>query len=95
MTERMRSFIAHCEQQGWTCPNPVHWDSFWKLLPSIPNSDRSRPLAPLILNGWVFSDDSQKRARFLEHLTWADERGAADSALNFLESLSPTDWHRA
>lgn len=96
MTERMRAFIARCDQKGWVCPNPVHWDSFWNLLPNNSNSDRhSRPPAPRILNGWVFSDDNQKRARFLEHLAWADERGVADSALNFLESLSPTDWHRA
>jgi hypothetical protein len=96
MTERMSAFIARYEQQEWVCPNPVHWDALWKLLSQHRgHGDRSMPPAPLILDGWVFSDDGQKRARFLEHLAWADEHAETDSVFNLIESLSPADWHRA
>ena len=50
------------------------------------------PPLPLILAAWSAASDAQKRERFAAHLQWADEHGATNEIIAFLESLSPEDW---
>ncbi len=69
------------------CPIPSTWNEIYKDLCSnyelitgkkLPNTvleirNAGGPPTPLILNGWVFSNDSDKRERWQETLEWAEK----------------------
>jgi hypothetical protein len=94
MTEVLRSFVAQMDREGWICPNPAPWNRLWEMLPEKRQIGNGwEPSVPLILAGWAYSTDAQKRERFLTHLAWADDHGAVEAVLKFLESLSQEDWH--
>jgi hypothetical protein len=59
------------------CPKPDTWVELHRRLqaaakasPSIPP-----PPVPLILAGWIYSNDVEKRKRWQETLAWADRHG--------------------
>lgn len=68
---------------------PVLWDSFWKLLGS-PQEDVG---PPLILAGWAFSSDRDKRERFQAHIKYSGDHGLLDEAERFIRALNMEDWH--
>lgn len=75
-------------------PVPMKWNELWELLPDRKRVGHSYELAPpLILNGWVFSDDDDKRSRLLVHIEWANEKGVLKDAADFLYGLQEDDWH--
>lgn len=80
---------------GRTVPNPMRWNEFWQFLEkSVPKEVKiSRLEPPLILAGWNFSSDSEKRERFLNHLEWACNHGLSERAFDFLAKLSDSDWY--
>jgi hypothetical protein len=86
--------VAYCRADGRVCPAPKAWKRLWDLLPEkLYVNGHWRPALPLILAGWWASDDASKRARLIEHLTWARDHGALDDAKRFLFSLSGDEWH--
>lgn len=72
--------------QNFLCPFPNRWSEIYNdlceayeasagiKLPSIVSERRSvgGPPTPLILNGWVFSNDDDKQERWQETLRWAE-----------------------
>jgi hypothetical protein len=63
------------------CPNPIPWQeafdrltNYAELHPCTPPS----PPKPLILNGWVWTNDVQKMDRWEETTTWAENNGCTD-----------------
>ncbi|MBU1370821.1 MAG: hypothetical protein KJ578_04605 [Bacteroidetes bacterium] len=69
------------ESLSYISPNPKSWHKihglltqFWeeKLNKTVP-----KPPVPLILNGWVFSSDFEKKNRWLETLKWAEENNCS------------------
>jgi hypothetical protein len=94
MTDRMRAFRDRVNAEGWICPNPMPWNALWEMLPGKKQVGAVwSPSLPLILAAWD-APALMKKVRFLEHLSWADEHGAADAVIDYLESLSPADWYR-
>lgn len=79
---------------GRLVPMPKHWKTLWNMLVDKKQSaDGSwNPALPLILAGWNFSDDREKRARFMEHLEWAISHGQINEVREFLTSLDDQDW---
>lgn len=76
------------------CPLPIYWNDFWQSLPSLKRVGSTwSPSPPLILAAWHLASDGEKRARFEEHLEWADQHGSLNEALNFLNTLGEADWH--
>ena len=59
------------------CPNPMAWDRVYRTLRDrwAANRHGASPPVPLILNGWVFSNDAQKKDRWEQLVEWAVERG--------------------
>jgi hypothetical protein len=47
----------------------------------------------LILSGWAFSTDREKRERFSEHLRFARSKGKLDEVDRFVRSLKEDEWH--
>jgi len=63
------------------CPNPETWNKVYKLLShhaELYTCSPPLPPAPLILSGWVFSNDVEKKKRWDETVRWATRNGCAD-----------------
>lgn len=63
------------EELDYISPIPKFWNEihielfkYWK---NELNEKGSKPPVPLILAGWNFSDDWEKKARWLETIKWA------------------------
>ena len=60
------------------CPLPSLWNEIYEHLYSAwqdSGSKGSPPPIPLILNGWVYSNDGEKKDRWKSTLEWAHENG--------------------
>src|SRR3990172_3370380 len=68
----------------FVCPLPPLWNKIYRRVRSAwlkGGSQGSPPPVPLILNGWVYSNDLDKKRRWESTVEWARERG--------LENLIP------
>src|SRR5258705_8868765 len=83
----LAQLLAWLDRADRICPNPIKWQEFWKLIGSPPR------LMPLILTGWAFSSDHEKRERFKEQIRYAESQGKLDQARAFLVALKEDDWH--
>ncbi len=52
------------------CPNPIPWNAVYQQFIHVREArpDLPKPPVPLILNGWVFSNDVEKMERWQETL---------------------------
>lgn len=82
-------------KNGRLVPMPKHWNALWnKLIEKSQAADGSwKPALPLILASWDFSDDREKRDRFMEHLEWAITHGQVNEIKAFLKALDDKDWY--
>ena len=58
------------------CPNPMPWNEAYKRLTRFAEAHSCvppKPPMPLILNGWVYSNDNEKKNRWNETVQWAEE----------------------
>jgi len=70
------------------CPNPPEWAKLHSAAISTAADGGTFP-KPLILAGWTFSTDADKRQRWQETVSWLRERG-----LEYLiESEVGGGWH--
>lgn len=74
-------------KQDFICPYPMRWNQIYKDLGEAYESSTGKklpltsldvwwvggPPTPLILGGWVFSNDDDKRERWKETLLWAEK----------------------
>lgn len=73
------------------CPNPGPWNNVFQKLKHYAQKnkcDPSEPPIPLILSGWIFSDDFQKKDRWEETVRWATDNGCVE----IVSSLPETDF---
>lgn len=76
------------------CPMPPAWQRLYDLLPDTRQVGNGwQPPLPLILAGWHFSSDHDKRARLHKHVEWASEHGALPAVHDFLLALPADKWH--
>jgi len=74
----------------YICPLPIDWNRIYESLYKACAKDRNIDIesmtvtsifektgvpTPLILNGWVFSSNIEKKLRWLETIKWAEENG--------------------
>src|SRR5437899_8046789 len=74
------------------CPNPMPWHTAFQRLSNFARSNRCNPPSPpkpLILAGWAYSNDVEKRARWEETIAWAKENGCAP----LVEGIPDTDYY--
>jgi len=59
------------------CPQPKVWDEIYKKLKKKMSerktTDIPEPPVPLILNGWWYSSDNEKRIRWEETILWCNK----------------------
>lgn len=71
------------------CPKPFRWHEIYeRLRKGCSERDTSPPPTPLILNGWVYSNDVEKADRWAKTVEWAKQNGLVD-----LIQLEPQDWY--
>lgn len=85
--ERLTALVCYSTENDRICPQPRKWDAIWRLL------GRPQQQPPLVLSGWAFSTDGQKRSRFLEQLRYASDNGLLDRIDEFVRRMEPGDWH--
>jgi hypothetical protein len=75
------------------CPHPMQWNAIYERLLKVANdrSDLPKPPVPLILNGWIFSSDNEKEARWSETVRWAESAGCTD----VIQKLAAEDFYSA
>jgi len=73
------------------CPNPIPWNAVYKRLTKIAETRAMpvKPPVPLILSGWVYSNDAEKIARWNQTIEWAKDSGCED----ILGSLKNEDFY--
>lgn len=63
------------------CPNPIPWNDVYKKLSLFAGSHQCKPPKPplpLILAGWVYSNDYDKMERWQQTVEWAEANGCAE-----------------
>jgi hypothetical protein len=76
------------------CPIPRRWHEIHQQLLTV-SAERNvaSPPRPLILNGWVFSNDIEKANRWTETVNWAKQHDLVDLVtLVFWRLWSRTVW---
>ena len=83
--------IAYVSSKGRVCPNPQEWMALSEI---IGINGPGRMLVPLILAGWTFTSDAQKRARVIEQIEYVFSRKPelSDEFCKMLYSFSETQW---
>jgi|LSQX01.3.fsa_nt_gb hypothetical protein len=62
------------------CPKPLFWNNIYKELKAFAGHNfctPSSPPVPLILSGWVFTNDSEKQKRWQKTIEWAKANGCS------------------
>ena len=91
----LESLLGYVRSNKRVCPKPDIWNRFWQTLPNrrqLP-SGGWEPAVPLILGGWWYSTDSDKRDRLEDHIRWAASQGVLGTASATLRGLAEADWH--
>ena len=75
----------------FVCPQPKIWHKVHQRLEDFyqnnKNTVKTAPPIPLILNGWIYSTDYQKKLRWEETIKWAQEYGCS----NLIPTLKSDD----
>lgn len=92
---KLASLLQFVTSQGRICPRPLCWDRLWKMLPEKERraGDGNRLSPPLILSGWWYSSNADKKARLREHIEFAAKNGRLDEVDSFLRRLPLSRWH--
>jgi len=94
-TDEGKQLIGWIEEKGVWCPMPNSWNKLWNLLPGKYRIGSGWvPALPLILAAWHETGLLQKKLRFLDHISWAEERGVIGKIDKFLRDLPDEQWFR-
>ena len=87
------SLIAFVSSEGRVCPLPQEWMMLSKIIGKNAPGHR---LAPLILAGWEFSSDAQKRERLIAQIEYAHCQSVdvANEFSRLLYSFDDVQWHK-
>ena len=73
------------------CPNPLPWNDVYQRLSAVSQyrPDLPKPPVPLILNGWVYSNDAEKMRRWEDTVLWAKNAFCDE----IVQSVSVEDYY--
>ena len=74
------------------CPNPQPWNEVHKKLDRYSKKNTctpSEPPIPLILDGWWYSSDMEKKIRWEEMVEWAKDNRCTE----ILDSIQDDDFY--
>lgn len=81
-------------ERGYVCLQVGPWVELHKFLTDHPKRELlpSSIPGPLILSGWSYSSDEEKRERFVLHLELCCEIGILPEVFEHLKKCSKSDW---
>ncbi len=84
--------ISYVSSDGRICPNPVEWNRVSRI---IGVAQPGHQCVPLILAGWAFSSDLQKRERLIAQIKFAQTLGEEQFEIfsQALCRLKKEDWY--
>ncbi len=89
----IEAVLEKIDEQRWVCPQPARWNKLHELIPNnCFTGNLEAPGAPLILSSWWEATPAEKKARFIEHLRWAESQGALEAVYTLMLNLHPKDW---
>jgi hypothetical protein len=93
-TDKLEPLLAYVSEKGRVCPMPQYWDGLWKLLPHKRRKPKGgfEPPLPLILGGWVASDQD-KSERLRVHIRYAAQHGVLKEVDEFLRKIPEHEWY--
>ena len=93
--DKLTLLLEYVTADDRVCPQPMVWDKLWRMLPDRDEFEKREGniLRPLILGGWVGSDDTEKIERLRFQLEYASEHGVLDRVDRFIRSIPKSDWH--
>lgn len=92
--ETLESLLAYCLTGRRVALMPERWSELFQMLRNTrqkPSGGWEPPL-PLILAAWHHSLPLEKKLRFKEHLSWAEDQGQIEEVGKFLRSLPENEW---
>lgn len=92
MSDEKTQLLSYVSSNGRICPNPDEWMALSDI---IGMNAPGKRLVPLILAGWAFSSDADKRARVMKQIEYAFtlEPSIAARFCQYLQSLKPEQWY--
>jgi hypothetical protein len=70
--DQVEELILYVSSNNRVCPNPLEWDGVSRIIGA---AQPGHKCVPLILAGWAFSSDEQKRDRVIEQIRFAHSLG--------------------
>ena len=73
------------------CPMPIKWNEIYEPLLAFYEKQKGipKPPIPLILAGWVYSNDIEKSIRWKETISWVNDYYPEKSIIN----LNENEWY--
>jgi hypothetical protein len=74
------------------CPNPNRWGRIFSNLQryaDVNNCHPPHPPKPLILSGWIYSNDLERKTRWEETVQWA----STNNCLDLVEGIHDSDFY--
>lgn len=89
---QVEELISYVCSDGRICPNPIEWDGVSRIIGAAQSGHK---YVPLILAGWTFSSDLQKRQRLIEQIEFAQSLGEKqfENFSQALYQLKKEDWY--
>jgi hypothetical protein len=84
------TLMVRARKNNRCCPRSGPWRRLYLMLGGLHSADL--PLPPASETAWKSVPDLQKRLRFRDYLEWADSHGQLAEVVDFMDSLSETDW---
>ena len=93
MRETLIEFVSSNEK---ICPEPGHWNEFYKLLlreAKIKDVTEKVPI-PFVLGAWEGSTEFEKRQRLIEQIVFSQKYEFLEITELFLRSLKDSAWNK-
>jgi hypothetical protein len=93
MTSKVVALKEYFDSLGVVCPNPTEWMALADIIGTNMGGHHANPL---ILAGWNFTDDEQKRNRVRHQIDYAETLGEAtfEKFEDYLRSIPKAGWYR-
>lgn len=89
---QIEDLITYVTSENKICPNPIEWDRVSRI---IGVAQPGHECVPLILAGWAFSSDLQKRNRVISQIKFAQALGdeVFENFSQALYKLKKEEWY--
>ena len=89
----IENLIKFINSNGYICPNPDKWIALSQIIGVAVGGN---PLTPLVLAGWNFSSDFEKKQRLLAQIEYAYslDDSLRDKFIKFIHDFNDNDWHK-